>query len=124
MQITPDNKIKKLFIVGDRVLIKPLDPAQRTSSGLFLPPGVQENVAVRQGIVIKAGPGYPMPGTVGEDELWKGQQSGIKYMPLQIAEGDMAIFLVAAATEVIYQNDKYFIVPQQAVLMFEREEDL
>jgi hypothetical protein len=32
--------------------------------------------------------------------------------------------LVSGATEVMYEDEKYFIVPQGAVLMLEREEDL
>ena len=42
MLLTPDNKLKKLIVIGDRILIKPLQPEQRTASGLYLPPGVQE----------------------------------------------------------------------------------
>ena len=42
MILTPDNKLKKLIVIGDRILIKPLQPDQRTASGLYLPPGVQE----------------------------------------------------------------------------------
>jgi chaperonin GroES len=48
----------------------------------------------------------------------------VKYVPLQAREGDLAIFLVGSAIEVLYENVKYFIVPQNAVLMLEREEDL
>jgi hypothetical protein len=43
---------------------------------------------------------------------------------LQAREGDLAIFLLSGATEIVYENQKYFIVPQGAVLMLEREEDL
>ena len=123
MHVTIDNKLKKLIIIGDRLLIKPARADQRTASGLYLPPGVQEKEKVQQGYVIKAGPGYaiPMP---GEDEPWKGEEEKIKYIPLQAKEGDLAIFLVSAATEVMYEGDKYFIVPQSAVLMLEREEEL
>ena len=39
-------------------------------------------------------------------------------------EGDLAIFLLSGATEVMYENEKYFIVPQSAILLLEREEDL
>ena len=123
MHITPDNKLKKLIVIGDRVLIRPAKPDERTESGLYLPPGVQEREKVQQGYIIKTGPGYviPMP---PEDEPWKAQEEQVKYVPLQAKEGDLAIFLVGGATEVIYEGDKYFIVPQSAILMLEREEDL
>ena len=123
LHITPENKFRKLVIIGDRVLIRPSVPNQRTESGLFLPPGIQEREKVQQGYVIKTGPGYAIPMPV-EDEPWKGEDDKIKYIPLQAREGDLAIFLVQGATEIIYQNEKYFIVPQQAILMIEREEDM
>jgi co-chaperonin GroES (HSP10) len=123
MQITSDNKLKKLIVIGDRLLIKPIRPDERTASGLYLPPGVQEKEKVQQGYVIKAGPGYAIPIPV-EDEPWKAEEEKVKYVPLQAREGDLAIFLLSGATEVIYEGDKYFIVPQSAILMLEREEDL
>jgi chaperonin GroES len=123
MVITPDNKLKKLIVIGDRVLIKPLQPNERTASGLYLPPGVQEKEKVQQGYVLKTGPGYAIPLPV-ESEPWKGEEEQIKYVPLQAKEGDLAIFLISGATEIIYEGDKYFIVPQSAILMLEREEEL
>lgn len=123
MHLTPDNRLKKLIIIGDRVLIRPTRPNERTESGLYLPPGVQEKEKVQQGYIIKIGPGYaiPMP---PEDELWKNQEEQVKYLPLQAKEGDLAIFLLSGATEIMYQGEKYFIVPQSAILMLEREEEL
>ena len=123
MHITPDNRLKKLIIIGDRVLIRPTRPNERTQTGLYLPPGVQEKEKVQQGYVIKTGPGYAIPMPV-ESEPWKGEEDQVKYVPLRAKEGDLAIFLVSGATEVMYESEKYFIVPQGAVLMLEREEDL
>jgi chaperonin GroES len=123
MHITADNKFKKLVVIGDRVLIRPSKPNERTDSGLYLPPGVQEKEKVQQGYVIKTGPGYAIPMPV-DDEPWKSQDDQVKYVPLQAREGDIAIFLLSGATEVLYENEKYFIVPQSAILMLEREEEL
>jgi chaperonin GroES len=124
IHLTPDNKLKKLIVVGDRVLIKPSKPDERTESGLYLPPGVQEKEKVQQGYVIKTGPGYAIPIPAEDDEAWKPEEEKVKYIPLQAKEGDLAIFLVSGSTEVLYQDEKYFIVPQGAILMLEREEDL
>ena len=123
MRITAENRFKKLIVVGDRLLIQPSRPDERTASGLYLPPGVQEKEKVQQGYVIKTGPGYAIPLPV-EDEPWKSEEDNVKYVPLQAKEGDLAIFLLSGATEVMYEGDKYFIVPQSAVLMLEREEEL
>lgn len=123
MFLTPDNRFKKIIVIGDRVLIKPGTPNERTESGLYLPPGVQEKEKVQQGYIIKTGPGYAIPLPVDEDS-WKPDEEKIKYLPLQAREGDLAIFLLNAATEVLYEKEKYYIVPQSAILMLEREEDL
>jgi co-chaperonin GroES (HSP10) len=122
MHITTDNRLKKLIVIGDRLLVKPMRPDDRTASGLYLPPGVQEREKVQQGYVIKTGPGYAIPMPV-EEESWKPDEEKVKYIPLQAKEGDLAIFLLSAATEVMYENEKYFIVPQSAILMLERDED-
>ena len=66
MRLTTDNKFKKLIVIGDRVLIRPSKPDERTESGLYLPPGVQEKEKVQQGYIIKTGPGYAIPMPVDE----------------------------------------------------------
>lgn len=124
MKVTADNKLKKLIVVGDRVLIRPARQTDKTVSGLYLPPGVQEKERIQSGFVIKVGPGYPLPMPADEDDLWKGKEDSIKYLPLQAQEGDLAIFLQKGAIEVMYESEKYFIVPQASILMLEREEEL
>ena len=118
----PENKLKKLIVIGDRVLVKPVQPNERTSSGLYLPPGVHEKEKVQQGYVMKTGPGFVIPVPV-ENESWKSEEEQMKYVPLQAREGDLAIFLLSGATEVMYEGDRYFIVPQSAILMLERDEE-
>jgi co-chaperonin GroES (HSP10) len=124
MKLTADNKLKKLIVVGDRVLIRPAKQSDKTASGLYLPPGVQEKEKIQSGFIIKVGPGYPLPIPTDEDDTWKGRGEHIKYLPLQAQEGDLAIFLQKGAIEVMYENEKYFIVPQASILMLEREEEL
>ena len=123
MRLTTDNRFKKLIVIGDRLLIRPSRPNERTESGLYLPPGVQEKEKVQQGFVIKTGPGYAIPMPI-ENESWKSEEEQVKYVPLQAREGDLAIFLLSGATEIMYENEKYFIVPQSAILMLEREEQI
>ena len=123
MEITADNKLKRLIVVGDRVLIKPKDPSDRTNSGLYLPPTVQEKEQVQSGYVVKVGPGYPIPNPV-EDEPWKETEEKVKYMPLQAQEGDVALYLQRNAIELQYEGEQYVIVPQGSILMLERLEEL
>lgn len=124
MELTADNRLKKLIVVGDRLLIRIKKSPDKTESGLYLPPGVQEKEKVQSGYVIKVGPGYPIPMPTDEDEPWKDKDEKIKYIPLQAQEGDLAVFLQKGAVEVQYQGEKLFIVPQSSVLMLEREEEL
>lgn len=124
MKITADNRLKKLIVVGDRVLIRPAKQSDKTASGLYLPPGVQEKEKIQSGYIIKVGPGYPLPIPTDDDDIWKGREESVKYLPLQAQEGDLAIFLQKGAIEVMYENEKYFIVPQASILMLEREEEL
>ena len=124
LKLTADNKLKKLIVVGDRDLIRPAKESDRTESGLYLPPSVQEKEKIQRGYVIKVGPGYPLPLPADEDDVWKGKEEQVKYLPLQAQEGDMAIFLQKGAIEVMYESEKYYIVPQSSILMLEREEEL
>jgi co-chaperonin GroES (HSP10) len=124
IEVTATNQLKKLIIVGDRVLIKPKNSSDRTPSGLFLPPSVQEKEQIQSGYVIKVGPGYPIPMPVENDEPWRETEEKVKYLPLQAKEGDLAIFLQRGAIEVQYDDEKYLIVPQASILMLERSEDL
>jgi chaperonin GroES len=87
-------------------------------------PEFKKKKRFRKGFVIKVGPGYPLPMPADEDDLWKGKDDQIKYLPLQAQEGDLAIFLQRGAIEVMYEGQKLFIVPQASILMLEREEDL
>lgn len=118
-----ENKLRNLIIVGDRVLIKPKSLSDKTKTGLYLPPGVQEREVVQSGYVMKVGPGYPLAQTPEEaDEMWKNTEEKVKYIPLQVKEGDLAIFMQKGSIEVLYKDEKYFIVPQNLILMVEREE--
>ncbi|PWJ43173.1 co-chaperone GroES [Sediminitomix flava] len=121
MLISSEEGLKKLVVIGDRVLIKPTQSSQ-TKSGLYLPPSVKENEKVQSGYVIKTGPGYMIPAAGDDyDEPWKDNEKA-KYMPLQVKEGDLALFLQKNAIEVKYGEEKYFIVPQHSILMVERDE--
>ena len=123
LEITSDNKLKRLIVVGDRVLIRPKNPVDQTPTGLYLPPTVTEKEQVQSGYVIKVGPGYPIP-TPTDDEPWKETEEKVKYMPLQAQEGDVVIYLQRNAIDVVFNNEKYVIVPQASILMLERIEDL
>lgn len=115
--------LKRLILVGDKVLIKPRAPRDKTGSGLFLPPGVEEQEKLQSGYVIRTGPGYALPAQEDPDESWKPGSGGVKYMPLEAAAGDLAVYLQRNAWEIEFNKEKYVIVPHQAILLLAREED-
>ena len=119
-----ENKLDKIIIIGDKVLIKPKTLANQTKGGLYLPPGFSEKEEVHTGYVMKVGPGYPIPYTPDEDEPWKVDREKVRYIPLQPLEGDLAIYLQKGAIEIIIDAEKYFIVPQHSILLLERDETL
>lgn len=120
------KKLDKLIVVGDKVLIKPKALNSRTKGGLFLPPGYSEKEELQTGYIIKIGPGYPIPYVMDDDnEPWKKHgEEKVRYIPLQAKVGDKAIFLQKGAIEIVYDDEKYYIVPQHSILMLERDESL
>jgi chaperonin GroES len=42
---------------------------------------------------------------------------------LRFQVGDLAVYLQKSAVEVIINEEKYFIVPQHAILLLQREEE-
>ncbi len=125
MSILLDEKdLNKLILIGDRILIKPKIPQSKTKSGLLLPPGVNENEKVQIGYVVKVGPGYPVPSVNDIDEPWKNSSGDPKYVPLQPREGDQAVYLQNSAIEIEFNNEKYLVVPNSAVLLLLRDDGL
>lgn len=116
--------LDRIIMIGDRLLIQPTKPNERTSSGLFLPPGMEETEKARTGYVIKVGPGYAIPAISEEDQPWKHSADEVRYVPIQPREGDLAVFLQNGAYEIEFDQEKYVIVAQAAVLMLLRDEAL
>jgi chaperonin GroES len=125
MSILFDEKdLKKLIVIGDRILIKPKVPQSKTKSGLLLPPGVTENEKVQIGYVVKVGPGYPIPSVNEIDESWKNRSDEPKYVPLQPKEGDQAVYLQNSAIEIEFNKEKFVVVPNSAILLLLRDDGL
>jgi co-chaperonin GroES (HSP10) len=112
---------QELLIIGDRVLIEPDGDKERTESGLYLPQGIAEKENIQSGRVARTGPGYIVPSVADSAEPWLNHRSETRYIPLQVQEGDYAIFLRKEAVEVEYDGKKYLIIPQAGILAVERE---
>lgn len=119
-----EKNLERFIMAGDRVLVKPKNPEQRTASGLILPPTVQENEKLLSGYVVKVGPGYPIPAMTDADEPWKEKQEEVRYVPLQAQNGDLAVYLNKSGYEIEFNQEKYVILPHSAILMLIRDEEL
>ena len=116
--------LNKFIVVGDRVLIKPKSPQEKTKTGLYLPPGVEENEKIHSGYVLKVGPGYPIPAINEIDEPWKDKSDEVKYVPLQPKIGDLAIYLQKSGWEIQFNKERYVIIPHSAILLLIRDSGL
>jgi co-chaperonin GroES (HSP10) len=122
--VIEEKDLEKFIMIGDRVLIKPKHPKNKTKSGLYLPPTVQENEKTQSGYIVKVGPGYPIPSITDESEPWEGRKNEAKYIPLQVNVGDLAIYLAKSGFEIEFNKEKYLILPHASILMIIRDEEL
>ena len=114
---------KHMVVVGDKILLELDEEQDKTKTGLYLPPSVREREKVATGRVVKVGPGYPIPNpNYSEDEPWAKPRDPMRYIPLQAEEGDYAIFLREQAVELEFDEKKYLVIPQAAVLVLVRSE--
>lgn len=115
---------KQLLIVGDRVLVEPEEGEDRTRVGLYLPATAIDAQPVQSGLVIAVGPGEPAPdlNSMVDDEPWKVGERQMRWRPMQSRVGDHAIFFRKAAVEITFEEKKYLVVPQGAILALVRED--
>ena len=118
-----EKDLDKIILVGDRVLIKPAKPKNRTSSGLYLPQGTHKKEELYSGYVLKVGPGYPIPALHDIEESWKEEEQEVRYVPLQPRAGDLAVYMQKNTWEIQFNNQGLVIVPHSALLMLIRESD-
>ncbi len=114
---------KQLMVVGDRVLITPEDGDERTRVGLYLPATAVDAQQVQTGLIVATGPGTPVADISSlDDEPWKvdTRESG-RSRGMQARVGDHAIFFRKAAVEITFEDKKYLVVPQAAILVLVRE---
>jgi chaperonin GroES len=113
---------KRLIVVGDRVLVKPEEGDDRSKVGLYLPPTAVDSQAVQGGRIITTGPGLPMPDFHDpNEEPWRVALRETRFLPMQARSGDYALFFRKAAVEITFENERYLVVPQTAILALVRD---
>jgi len=117
---------REIIVVGDRVLVKPDKPEERTKVGLYLPETVVAKEPVQAGKIVATGPGIPVPSATQDfNEPWQdSQDSSAHYIPLQVRVGDHALYLKKEAIDIRYQDEEYVVIPQAAILLLIRGQTL
>ena len=84
----------------DRILIKPIEPETKTTSGLFFPESAKERPM--QGTVVSVGPGLL---------LENGERAVIN-----VKKGDTVVYGKYAGTEIEIKNTKHMIMRESELL--------
>lgn len=119
-----EKDLDKLILIGDKVLVRPSKPNQKTKSGLYLPEGMHKKEELHTGYIIKVGPGYAIPAMQDVDEPWKPSNKEAQYVPLQPKSGDLAVYQQGRVYEIMFNKNKYVIVPHSALLMLVRDDSI
>lgn len=90
----------KLEPIGDNVIVKRLDPEEKTAGGILLPDSAREKP--KQGRVL----------SVGDGRLLK---NGSR-VPNQVREGDRVLFGAYAGTEVVVDKQELLIMSEDEIL--------
>jgi chaperonin GroES len=90
----------KVEPLGDKILVRRLDAAEKTSGGLFLPESAQDKPT--QGKVLSVGPG-------------RRTKSGDFVKP-QVSDGDRVIFSAWAGTEITVNGHAVLILSESDLL--------
>jgi chaperonin GroES len=90
----------KVKPIGDKVLIKRLDPEEKTAGGIVLPDSAKEKP--REGKVIE----------LGEGKLLKNGERAKS----QLKKGNRVLFTSYAGTEVTVEGEEYLIMNEEDIL--------
>jgi co-chaperonin GroES (HSP10) len=114
---------RRLIVVGDRVLVRSEEGESVTSAGLILPASVADREAVQVGRIVAVGPGFAVsPSGFELEDEWKRAKTEPRYVAMQAAVGDIAVFFRKAAVEITVDAQKLFVVPHAAILVLLRDE--
>ena len=112
---------RRLFVVGDRVLVRPEDGESMTNAGLILPASVADREEVQTGRVLAVGPGMALPPSNLELED-ENRRSEARWVAMQAHPGDLVVFSRKASVDVVVQEDRLVVVPHAALLLILRSE--
>lgn len=107
--------LSNVKVIGDNVLVRLCNEKDKTNTGLYLPPGINETSPIRAGWVMAVGPGFPIDVS---EEYGPGQQR-VNYIPVQVSKGEKVFFLQRHAIEIKYNEEDLLVVPEKAIVLSE-----
>lgn len=90
----------RLVPLGEKVVVRPIDPESRTAGGIVLPDTAREKS--QQGRVLSVGDGCNLP-------------DGTRAKP-QVSEGDRILFERYAGTKVVVDGEELLILSERDIL--------
>jgi chaperonin GroES len=103
------GKMKKIYIIplGDRVIIKSLEPKEVKKSGIIIPETAKERP--QEGEIIAAG---------------KGRTEKGKLIPIEMKVGDKVLYGKYSGTEIKINDEDYLILKEEDVLGIINKENI
>ena len=86
--------------LGDRIVVRPLDPQEKTKSGIIVPDSAKEKP--QEGKVIAVGPGRQL------------EEGGTK--ALEVKTGDRVLYGKYSGSEISIESEDYLILREEDVL--------
>jgi chaperonin GroES len=90
----------RLLPLGDKIVVKRLDPMETTAGGIVLPDSARDRS--QQGRVLSVGNGRRL-------------DDGTRATP-QVSEGDRVVFHIYAGTPVVVERDELLILREEDIL--------
>ena len=109
-------------LIGNRVLIKPVEQ-KKTSGGIIIPDSHSDEQPVATGYIVRVGPGEPTPFAADNSaEDWtSGKADTSEFIKLQVKEGDFVLYFRNSAVNVEIEGDKYVVIPQSSILIYDND---
>lgn len=87
-------------VLRDKVCVELNEVEEKTPSGLYIPPTVDQDVV--EGTVVSVGKGHLL--SAGE------------FFPLSVEVGEVVVFRKSSATEVSFKGNKFFVMHEGDVI--------
>lgn len=114
-----DSNYQKLTPGNSVYIIKPVDPKEKTSSGLVIPTTVQLNEPLVKGWIVRAHEGQKFPNFKQVDTQIYGDDGLFIHIPPPFKEGELAYYRQHHKIEFEYNNETLVVVNEGDIMFTE-----